>query len=191
MDWEYFKIAPHREVHFIDYGKNEFELVNLVRLSSLDLPFMKTLYTWTNVSLQASNGYRPNVVNTQIDGRDAYASSDLVSPHPSKPGYWKVVGRTDDQLIHSTGEKTNPGPLGKLFPPRHFEVNVAYPLLTTEGTLSRDPHVQACVVFGRSRFHCGVIVQPKAQYAFDPADEDKLADFRNRLWSVMSSVSFA
>lgn len=53
-----------------------------------------------------------NVINTTIDGKGGYATSDLLSPHPSKPGLWKVVGRTDDQIMHSTGEKTNPGPLG-------------------------------------------------------------------------------
>lgn len=58
--------------------------------------------------------YTPNVINTQMDGIDGYATSDLLSPHPTKPRFWKVVGRTDDQIMHSTGEKTNPGPLGML-----------------------------------------------------------------------------
>ena len=64
-------------------------------------------------TLQATDDFRPNVINTKIDGCDGYATSDLLSPHPTKPGYWKVVGRTDDQIMHSTGEKTNPGPLGE------------------------------------------------------------------------------
>ena len=34
MDWEYFKISPTREVRFIDYGNDEFELVVLVSLIS-------------------------------------------------------------------------------------------------------------------------------------------------------------
>lgn len=37
--------------------------------------------------------------------------------HPTKPGFFKVVGRADDQLMLSTGEKTNPGPLGKTSSP--------------------------------------------------------------------------
>ena len=52
------------------------------------------------------------MINTTIDGKNGYATSDLLVPHPTKPGFWKVVGRTDDQIMHSTGEKTNPGPLG-------------------------------------------------------------------------------
>lgn len=69
-----------------------------------------------------------SVVNTKVDGVDGYATSDLFVEHPTKSGYWKVIGRVDDQIIHSTGEKvdicmctpaqmlmisqTNPGPLG-------------------------------------------------------------------------------
>ena len=48
---------------------------------------------------------RPNVTNTKVDGIDAYATSDLVTPHPTKKGLYKIVGRTDDQIMHSTGEK--------------------------------------------------------------------------------------
>ena len=62
--------------------------------------------------IQASEHFWPNVYNTKIDGIDAFATSDLLTPHPTKQGFWKVIGRTDDQIMHSTGEKTNPGPLG-------------------------------------------------------------------------------
>ena len=51
---------------------------------------------------------RPNVTNTKVDGIDAYATSDLVTPHPTKKGLYKIVGRTDDQIMHSTGEKVSP-----------------------------------------------------------------------------------
>ena len=45
------------------------------------------------------------MTNTKVDGVDAYATSDLVTPHPTKKGLYKIVGRTDDQIMHSTGEK--------------------------------------------------------------------------------------
>jgi hypothetical protein len=44
-------------------------------------------------------------LNTNIRGISGYATSDLLEPHPTKPGYWKIFGRKDDQIIHSTGEK--------------------------------------------------------------------------------------
>ena len=65
---------------------------------------------------------------------DVYATGDILSPHPEKPGLWKIIGRVDDQIMHSTGEKvnstakqlrvhancfilaeTNPGPLGAYY----------------------------------------------------------------------------
>lgn len=37
-----------------------------------------------------------------------YSTGDLVVPHPTLPDYWKIFGRVDDQLMHSTGEKVRP-----------------------------------------------------------------------------------
>lgn len=68
------------------------------------------------------------MVNAKVDGVDAFITSDLFSPHPTKSGYYCLYGRADDQIMHATGEKvnrfltsilvlmalrqTNPGPLG-------------------------------------------------------------------------------
>ena len=38
--------------------------------------------------------------------------NDLAIPHPTRPGLWKIVGRADEQIVLSNGEKTNPVPLG-------------------------------------------------------------------------------
>jgi len=37
-------------------------------------------------------------------------------------------------------------------------------------------------MFGNSRFQNGVLVDPKQEYEFDPRDEEKLAEFRNKIW---------
>ena len=50
--------------------------------------------------------------------------------------------------------------------------------------LMNDPHVKGAVMFGHSRFNCGVLVEPAEEYSFDLADETKLAEFRSRIWSV-------
>lgn len=63
--------------------------------------------------VQESPYNTPNVFNAVIDGRPAYATSDLLQVHPTKPHLFRVFGRVDDQLMLSTGEKTNPAPLGK------------------------------------------------------------------------------
>jgi hypothetical protein len=43
-----------------------------------------------------------------IDGRPAYATSDLWQRHPTRPGLYRIYGRADDQIMHSTGEKVCP-----------------------------------------------------------------------------------
>lgn len=57
------------------------------------------------VETQSTPTYRVCVHNTKIGRADCYSTSDLVIPHPSLPGYWKIFGRADDQLMHNTGEK--------------------------------------------------------------------------------------
>lgn len=66
-------------------------------------------YIWSlNLLSNQPHGYmRPCVFNTRVDGTDAYATGDLLTPHPTKPGYWKVFGRADDQIILSNGEKVS------------------------------------------------------------------------------------
>ena len=53
---------------------------------------------------QENSNCHPSVVNTKVEGVDAYATSDLVVPHPTKLGYYRIHGRADDQIIHSTGK---------------------------------------------------------------------------------------
>ncbi|KAH9840963.1 uncharacterized protein C8Q71DRAFT_854811 [Rhodofomes roseus] len=145
-DWDYFKFPPFLRKRMEPFGENTYEFV-----------------------LVANEFCTPGVINTKVDGVDAYASSDLFTEHPSKPDYWKVYGRSDDQIIHSTGEKTNPGPL--------------------ESMLNQDPYVQSAVMFGRGHFQAGVIVDPKPQFKFDPADEAALAVFRNNIWPTIEKMN--
>ncbi|KAJ6629893.1 hypothetical protein B0H10DRAFT_1775629 [Mycena sp. CBHHK59/15] len=145
-DWDYFKFPELLIAEMVPYGNNTFELV-----------------------LVSNVFCRPSVLNTQVNGIDAYATSDLLVPHPTKPGYWRVFGRTDDQIMHNTGEKTNPGPL--------------------ENILNQDPHILASVMFGRGRFQAGVILDPRPEFRFDPLDLQKLADFRNLIWTTVEKAN--
>ncbi|KAJ7245421.1 hypothetical protein C8J57DRAFT_1082265 [Mycena rebaudengoi] len=145
-DWNYFKLSELVTAEMVPHSENTFELV------------------------MVSNVFcRPSVLNTKIGGSDAYATSDLLVPHPSKPGYWKIFGRTDDQIMHNTGEKTNPGPL--------------------ESILNQDPHVLSSVMFGRGQFQAGVLVDPKPAYKFDPSDSAKLAEFRNLICGNLNAFA--
>ncbi|KAH8114663.1 acetyl-CoA synthetase-like protein [Phellopilus nigrolimitatus] len=145
-DWNYFRLSSNIKGEFISDGEGNFELVVVPHPYEV-----------------------PCVFNTKADGVDAYATSDLLTPHPTKPGYWKIFGRVDDQLIHSTGEKTNPGPL--------------------ENILNQDPHVLSSVMFGRGRFNAGVIVDPKPEFKFDPNDTKALSEFRQKIWPTVEQMN--
>ncbi|KAI8996240.1 acetyl-CoA synthetase-like protein [Trametes punicea] len=114
-----------------------------------------------------SPSWSPNVFNTVVDGRPAYATSDLFEEHPTKPHLYRVYGRVDDQIVLSTGEKTNPVPI--------------------EAVILQDPNVVAAIVFGRGRFQNGVIIQPEEP--FDPSDAAKLEEFRNKIWPTVERAN--
>nr|XP_018263413.1 uncharacterized protein I303_04907 [Kwoniella dejecticola CBS 10117]OBR85571.1 hypothetical protein I303_04907 [Kwoniella dejecticola CBS 10117] len=41
----------------------------------------------------------------------SYATGDLYQPHPTKKNVWRYVGRGDDVIVLSNGEKASPGPI--------------------------------------------------------------------------------
>ena len=55
--------------------------------------------------LQESEWHRNNINNCEIDGVKGYASNDVVRRHPTLPNSLRVIGRVDDQIVLSTGEK--------------------------------------------------------------------------------------
>lgn len=61
-------------------------------------------------------------------------------------------------------------------------VNFTHEIYGTEAMLSKDPFVHGAMIFGRGRFHAGVLVQPKVPFEFDSADQKKVVDFRNLIW---------
>ncbi|KAL7284715.1 hypothetical protein ACG7TL_002021 [Trametes sanguinea] len=143
LDWPYWKPVRTKEFRFIPRGENQYELVVL---SDPDMPLP--------------------VINIKIDGLDGYATNDLVEPHPTRPNYWKLLGRADDQIILSNGEKvetvTNPLPLEKI--------------------VNSDPHVKSSVMFGSGKFQNGILIKPKEEFAIDPNDVEQVQGFRDKVW---------
>ncbi|KAH8088908.1 putative aminoadipate reductase [Cristinia sonorae] len=104
--------------------------------------------------------HQPAIEN--LPDTKGYATSDLFVPHPTKPGFWRTIGRGDDVITLSSGEK--------IVPPAQ------------ENFLITHPMIQGAVMFGRARNEPGVLLEPRPQFAFDPADESKLIEFRNQVW---------
>ncbi|KAF8995049.1 hypothetical protein BDQ17DRAFT_1430659 [Cyathus striatus] len=132
MDWEYMSINPHCNAKFIPEGNELYHMI-LVRQPT------HVLY----------------VINAKHEGQDAYATGDLYSPHPTKPGFWKVHGRADDQITLSTGKKVNPKSL--------------------ENGLKEHPLVQMAVVFGTGQTRIGIIISPETSLK-DDGDVSNLID---------------
>lgn len=57
-----------------------------------------------------------------------------------------------------------------------------------ETMLSKDPHIESAIVFGSGQSQCGILIQPKHGYMFDPSDISSLNTFRDTIWYVSNSV---
>ncbi|EJD42005.1 acetyl-CoA synthetase-like protein [Auricularia subglabra TFB-10046 SS5] len=148
-DWQYMRLARFTKVHYRDLGDGTYELIIL-----------------------SHDGQRIDTTNCEVDGYRACATKDVVVFHPSNPRMFKIIGRLDDQIVLSTGEKTNAIPL--------------------EGILRSNPLIEYAVVFGRGRPHNGVIIMPPAEHAFDPSDKERLHEYRDAIWpSVVHMNTFA
>ncbi|KAF8514478.1 hypothetical protein JB92DRAFT_2789445 [Gautieria morchelliformis] len=121
------------------------------------------------VVFKECEGHHLAVHNTEVNGIPAYSSSDLVERHKSNPGLFKIVGRKDDQIILSTGEKTNPGPL--------------------ETIIIENPHVKNAIMFGRGRQSNGVLVEPAS---YEEAENLGVEKLRRLIWpSIETANDFA
>ena len=121
-DWSWIKVCI-----FLSYRKSlwlSYFAVKLDRLKKLHLEpkseglyelfivvIIKNLYTlsipkWSSgKSSQDTPRGKICMTNTELYGEKAYATNDLLIRHPTNPKLWKVHGRSDDQIVHSTGEK--------------------------------------------------------------------------------------
>ncbi|KAF8993181.1 hypothetical protein BDQ17DRAFT_1431885 [Cyathus striatus] len=109
------------------------------------------------------------VSNIMVDGVPAFDTADIVARHPTDPTLWKVIGREDTLIVHSTGEKTNPIPI--------------------EECLQQDERVAAAIMFGREQLQAGVIILPAEGNTFDTADIRKVNEYRDTIWDVVQQAN--
>ncbi|KAF8576738.1 acetyl-CoA synthetase-like protein [Ramaria rubella] len=107
--------------------------------------------------------------NCDFEGKRAFATNDLVVKHPTNPRKFKILGRKDDQIMLSSGEKTNPGPL--------------------EAIICKSSLVQFAVMFGRGREQNGILLQPAAGREIDPNDEVALSQYRDDVWPTVEAAN--
>ncbi|KAK0472170.1 NRPS-like enzyme [Armillaria novae-zelandiae] len=104
----------------------------------------------------------PSVLDTEVDEVKAFDTKDLVQLHPSNRSLFKVYGRAGKAL-------TNPVPI--------------------EAVLMGDKRIAAAVMFGRSKFQSGVLIQPTPDEAFDPRDVTRLAEYRAHIWGSINKAN--
>ena len=75
-----------------------------------------------------------------VPATSVWRSRDLFARHPSEPRLWQFIGRTDDVVVLSTGEKFNP--------------------VAMQNALSAHPLLKGALVVGQSRFRAALLVEP-------------------------------
>ncbi|KAF9810700.1 hypothetical protein IEO21_06834 [Rhodonia placenta] len=144
-DWQWMQFTDRVKVRWEPQGDGSYECVLL-----------------TCPTNQPSKENLPN-------GEKGYATSDLWGPHPTKSGLWRIVGRVDDVIVLSNGEKIVP--------------------LQQEGHIAAHPWVKGALMFGRGREQPGVIVELHEQHVFMPDDEAALVKLRNALWPQVDEAN--
>ncbi|KAF9031808.1 acetyl-CoA synthetase-like protein [Hymenopellis radicata] len=151
--WHWMRWSPHVKHHLIPF-EEEPDVYRLLVLANPE------------------SGYSPSVITTEVDGVPAYDTKDLLRLHPTNPTLFKIYGRfgaSDEQLMHSSGEKTNPIPI--------------------EAVLCADTRIIGAIMFGRGKFQPGVLLIPAKDYEFDPTDEAKLVAFRTSIWPTVERAN--
>ncbi|KAJ7156520.1 hypothetical protein C8R43DRAFT_1125714 [Mycena crocata] len=145
-DWSYFQLSAQ---------------IDPVLVKDEDIPGVYRLV------LKKCATHTPSVYNAVVDGVPAFDTKDLLIRHPDNEKLWRLYGRNDDQINHSNGEKTNPGPL--------------------EAIILKDPRIKHAVMFGQGQFNAGVLLFPAEP--FDPSDTERLIAFRRDIWPTVQEAN--
>ncbi|KAL8873972.1 MAG: hypothetical protein Q9174_000626 [Haloplaca sp. 1 TL-2023] len=108
--------------------------------------------------------YPSRMESNSDDPPKSFYSKDLFSPHPTKANAWKYLGRLDDRVTLTNGEKVLPLPI--------------------EGRIKRHPLVKENVVFGVARAIPGLLA-----FRADAAKDLSDADFVEAIWPDVEAAN--
>ena len=158
--WAHFRVAPHCNFRLVQRPDDSVEEEDGLS----ELVFLKGPH------------HTPSVFNTTFEGEPAYTTGDLVVSNTiDSVQYFRFYGREDDQLLLSTGEKTNPVPIEKI--------------------LLKDDYIDFVVLFGDGKLQNGALIQPSASYhaleeAAGPLSSDeKLSRFRQTITATLAAAN--
>lgn len=134
-DWMYFHFNPEMKgIEFRERDTGVYEQF-FVRHPSTD-QFHSLWYTFPD--------------KTEI------STSDLFSKHPSKPNLWMYMGRSDDLIVFSNGEKYNPTAM--------------------ESTIRAHPAIKGAIVVGHARFQPAALLELKGKPPQSDHEKQELLD---------------
>ncbi|KAJ7892397.1 putative aminoadipate reductase [Mycena leptocephala] len=143
-EWAWFRVSDLVKVRWVPQGDGTFE---------------GQILTWEK--------HTPMVEN--LNDVRGYATSDLFINHPEKKHLWKVVGRVDDVIVHTSGEKTVPGPI--------------------EDIVASSPYVAGVVMFGSGRPQAGILIETPRTLQIDVQNIGQLAELRNKIWPMIEQAN--
>lgn len=136
-DWEWLRFGESIDKRWVQQGEGLYEL---------------QLLTSTKHAYPVEN--LPDVAG--------YATSDIWRRHSSKPDLWQFVGRLDDMITLSTGEKVIPMPM--------------------ENILLEDHRIQGALAFGQQHHQIGMLIEPSGE----PKDTEL---FINEIWLTIDKAN--
>ncbi|TFK74185.1 putative aminoadipate reductase [Pluteus cervinus] len=140
--WEWFEFNEKVPIRWVPQGDGTFEMQVLT-----------------------SPIYQPSVKN--LPDVEGYATSDVFMRHPTNPRLWKIVGRIDDVIIHSSGEKTVPTPM--------------------ENTITSSPWVNSVILCGREHEFVSALIEPNEPVK--PSNPHEFDDFIDKIWPVIEEAN--
>ncbi|KAF8597331.1 acetyl-CoA synthetase-like protein [Ceratobasidium sp. AG-I] len=147
QNWMYLEFSTQTKCHFVSQEhEGTFELV-----------------------VVSCAGHKPFVINCEIDGQPAYATKDLMIPHPSILNLWKIIGRLDDQIVLLKGEKVNPGAI--------------------EDEIVKSPLVEMAVMFGRERNQAGLLLELAKTAHSKLRSEESRVQLMDEIWPFIDTAN--
>jgi hypothetical protein len=139
--WNYLRPPPH--------------IAPFIKMKPIDGPICECVVL---------DGHKGKMTSNSNDPPNSFHTKDLFIAHASIPNAWKFVGRLDDRVTLTNGEKVLPLPI--------------------EGRIQQDPLVKEAVVFGIDRTVPGLLLF-RATAAKGLSDEE----FLDQVWPAVEDAN--
>ena len=142
VDWPFVRFSPFLNAEFRPFGDGMYELY-IVRDKRLEA-FQGIFFTFPELQ--------------------EYSMKDLFVKHPTKEGWWRSCGRTDDVIVFTDARKLNP--------------------TLMEAVIESHPSVRSALLCGHARPRPALLVEPVSY----PATKEEKAELMCEIWAAAESA---